>query len=101
MESFTNLKHREIAKITQRRRQILVHSYMLHELKSPIASEKKFHGWCEELLKLQAKYPIESQRLPYYKEFIHFSNAAEFTIPYHEYPWIEKVALFLLGEMEQ
>lgn len=93
-----HMRRKEIAKITQRRRQILVHSFMYHELHSPMASEEKYYGWCKELLMLQEKYPIESERLPYYEEFTYFTGATDFTIPYYKYPWIEQVALFLLGE---
>lgn len=47
-------------KIKQRRRQILVHSYIYYELNENIVSDATWSKWAKELQELQEKYPKEA-----------------------------------------
>lgn len=58
------------AKIKQRRRQMMVHSYIYYELDDNIISDAKWAEWAHELADLQNKYPEESKAVKeYYKMF--------------------------------
>ncbi len=56
-------------KIKQRRRQMLVHSYIYYELNQNIVSDHKWAEWAKELQELQQKYPKESAEVEYYEDF--------------------------------
>ena len=56
-------------KIKQRRRQMLVHSYIYYELDQNIVSDTKWAEWAKELEKLQHDYPDESKRVEFYDMF--------------------------------
>lgn len=57
------------AKIRQRRRQMLVHSYIYYELDQNIISDQKWAEWAHELADLQKKYPKESKAVEYFNMF--------------------------------
>ena len=46
-------------KIRQRRRQMLVHSYIYYELDDNIVSDAQWAKWAKELEQLQKNYPKE------------------------------------------
>lgn len=56
-------------KIRQRRRQMLVHSYIYYELNQNIISDHKWSEWAKELQQLQQDYPEESKAVEYYDDF--------------------------------
>ena len=56
-------------KIRQRRRQMLVHSYIYYELNDNIISDAQWSKWAKELEQLQKDYPIQSRDVEYYEEF--------------------------------
>ena len=56
-------------KIRQRRRQMLVHSYIYYELNQNIVSDHKWAEWAKELQELQQKYPKESAEVEDYEQF--------------------------------
>lgn len=56
-------------KIKQRRRQMLVHSYIYYELNQNIVSDHKWAEWAKELQELQQKYPKESAEVEEYEQF--------------------------------
>ena len=56
-------------KIKQRRRQMLVHSYIYYELNKNIVSDYVWAKWAKELEQLQHDYPDESKSVEYYEEF--------------------------------
>lgn len=56
-------------KIRQRRRQMLVHSYIYYELNDNIISDAKWAEWAKELEQLQKNYPKESEEVEYYDDF--------------------------------
>ena len=56
-------------KIRQRRRQMLVHSYIYYELNENIVSDAQWAKWAKELQELQEKYPKESAEVEEYEQF--------------------------------
>lgn len=56
-------------KIKQRRRQMLVHSYIYYELDQNIVSDAQWSKWAKELQQLQKDYPEESKQVEYYEQF--------------------------------
>ena len=56
-------------KIRQRRRQMLVHSYIYYELNQNIVSDHKWAEWAKELAQLQKDYPKESAEVEEYDQF--------------------------------
>lgn len=56
-------------KIKQRRRQMLVHSYIYYELNQNIVSDHKWAQWAKELAQLQKDYPKESAEVEEYEQF--------------------------------
>lgn len=56
-------------KIKQRRRQMLVHSYIYYELNQNIVSDHKWAEWAKELAQLQKDYPEESKAVEEYEQF--------------------------------
>ena len=56
-------------KIRQRRRQMLVHSYIYYELNDNLVSDAQWAKWAKELEQLQKNYPKESEEVEYYEDF--------------------------------
>lgn len=53
------------ARLIQRRRQFLVHSFLFHECGESIVPDHKFDSWARELIQLQTDYPELSEALPF------------------------------------
>lgn len=86
------------AKISQRRRQILVHSIIYYRLDDSIIPDYKWGDWAKELAELQEQYPEIAAQCPLadeFKDFFrfsgyylplgdpHYSAAARWLIDYH------------------
>lgn len=56
-------------KIKQRRRQMLIHSYLYYEKNVNIISDTKWSNWATELAQLQRDYPEESKQVEFYSMF--------------------------------
>ena len=56
-------------KIKQRRRQMLVHSYIYYELDTNIVSDSTWSRWAVELAKLQEQYPDIASEVEFAEEF--------------------------------
>jgi hypothetical protein len=56
-------------KIKQRRRQMLVHSYLYYEKDVNIVSDAQWSKWAMELVELQKKYPKESAEVEEWSQF--------------------------------
>ena len=56
-------------KIRQRRKQMLVHSYIYYELNDNIISDSQWSKWAKELAQLQKDYPKESAEVEEYENF--------------------------------
>lgn len=71
-------------KILQRRRQILVHSYIYYELDDSLVEDSKWSKWSRELVDLQKFYPDISKEAPYYESFKDFDASTGFDFKYDE-----------------
>ena len=71
-------------KILQRRRQILVHSYIYYELDDSLVGDSKWSKWARELVDLQKSYPDISKEVPYYEDFKDFDASTGFDFKYDE-----------------
>lgn len=56
-------------KIKQRRRQMLVHSYLYYEKNTNIISDSVWSKWAMELVHLQSEYPKESAEVEFADQF--------------------------------
>lgn len=83
------------SKIEQRRRQLLVHSYIYYELDDNVIDDDAYNRWSKELVELQLKYPKESSRASYYQEFKNFTGDTGFDLDYRK-PNIINTAEFLI-----
>ena len=72
------------AKIEQRRRQILVNSYIYYEMDDSIVSDEKWSKWARELVWLTKKFPDIARECVYSKEFDGFDASTGFDFKYPE-----------------
>ena len=56
-------------KIRQRRRQMLVHSYLYYEKNVNIVSDSTWSRWAVELAELQREYPKQAKQVEFAEEF--------------------------------
>lgn len=63
-------------KIRQRRRQMLVHSYIYYELNDNIISDSQWSKWAKELAQLQKDYPKESAEVEEYENFKNWDGSS-------------------------
>lgn len=83
-------------KIRQRRYQMLVHSFLYYQLGESIVDDHTFDRWANELVGLQEKYPRESKKARYYREFKDFDGSSGFDLPY-SMPNIQAIGYRLLA----
>lgn len=82
-------------KIRQRRRQMLVHSYIYYELDDNIVSDAQWAKWAKELEQLQKNYPKESAEVEEYEQFKYWDGSSGAFLNFGEN--IKTVAKILLG----
>lgn len=58
-----------VAKIQQRRKQMILHSIIYYRFGDGIVSDKTFDKWAYELKDLQKHYPEESKKVVHYELF--------------------------------
>ena len=83
-------------KIRQRRRQMLVHSYIYYELNENIVSDHTWAKWAKELQELQEKYPKESAEVEEYDQFKNWDGSSGAFLKFGEN--IKTVAKILLEQ---
>ncbi len=71
-------------KIKQRRRQMLIHSYLYYELDENIVSDNKWSKWAFELAELQKQYPKESNEVEYAELFKDWNGSSGADLKYDE-----------------
>ena len=81
--------------ITQRRRQVLVHSVIYYKLNDNIVSDSKWSQWAEELEELQKRYPDIAKKCPYAEEFEGFDHSTGCDLPLDD-EWANNKARQLL-----
>jgi hypothetical protein len=82
-------------KINQRRRQMLVHSYLYYEMDEAYIDDNTFNKWAQELAELQDKYPLYAAECVYADAFKDFDGSTGYDLPLDD-PWVQKKALYLL-----
>lgn len=85
-------------KIRQRRRQMLVHSYIYYELDDNIVSDAQWAKWAKELEQLQRDYPKESAEVEEYEQFKDWDESSGAFLIFNDD--IKKVAKILLDNQE-
>lgn len=85
-------------RIRQRRRQMLVHSYIYYELNDSIISDATWSKWAKELAQLQKDYPEESKRVEEYEQFKDWDGSSGAFLNFGEN--IKTVAKILLSLSE-
>lgn len=63
-------------RIKQRRRQMLVHSYLYYEMNVNIVSDAKWSQWAMELVQLQKDYPKEASEVEYAEMFADWDGSS-------------------------
>lgn len=84
-----------ITQIRQRRRQVLVHSFLYYQLNENVISDHKFDKFCNDLVKLQSDYPEESKAVEYYDDFKDFDGSSGYDLPYAQ-PDIQSAGYHIL-----
>ena len=88
------------ALISQRRRQILVHSIIYYRFDSNIVPDYKWAQWSQELVDLQAQYPDIAAKCPLAKEFEDWTGESGFQLPLGD-PHYSSVARRLMDYHER
>lgn len=83
-------------KIRQRRRQLILHSFIYYVLSNNIISDAKWTQWSRELCELQQKYPKESAEVEYWSLFRDFDGSTGFHLVVDCDPWVDAKAKLLL-----
>ena len=83
-------------KIRQRRRQLILHSFIYYVLSDNIISDRKWTQWSRELCDLQQKYPKESAEVEYWSLFRDFDGSTGFHLTVDCDPWVDAKAKLLL-----
>lgn len=83
------------AKISQRRRQVLVHSIIYYRFDENIVTDWQWMQWAHELAMLQQMYPQIAAACPLAKEFEGFEGDTGYDLPMGD-PHYGAVARWLL-----
>lgn len=71
-------------KIRQRRRQMLVHSYLYYEMDANIISDSQWSKWGVELAQLQNEYPKEASEVEYAEQFKEWDGSSGAHLEYDD-----------------
>lgn len=92
---------REISeRISQRRRQVLVHSIIYYKYNDSIISDSKWTEFAKELLDLQNQYPEIAANCVYHDDFIDFDCSSGYDLPLDD-PYANSIAQRLLNSRER
>lgn len=84
-----------VAKIKQRRLQMLVHSYIYYELNDNLISDETWARWARELKELQDEYPEISRSVKYSRMFEDWDASTGYHLDFDE--WTRNKATYLLA----
>lgn len=76
------------AKISQRRRQVLVHSIIYYRFDENIVPDHKWMQWAQELVALQQEHPALAAQCPLAKEFEGWTGESGFQLPMADPYWV-------------
>ena len=85
-----------VSKISRRRRQILIHSYIYYRLDESIISDSTWSKWAVELHKLQKEYPELADAACYADAFKNFDPSTGYDLPLND-PWVMKKGNYILS----
>jgi NAD-dependent DNA ligase len=89
-----------LERINQRRRQLLVHSYLYYRQNTSAISDHQYDKFTQDLIKLQSEYPEIAEQGIYAEEFRGFSMGDSFALPLGE-PYVQEMAMrFLRAKKE-
>jgi NAD-dependent DNA ligase len=89
-----------LERINQRRRQLLVHSYLYYRQNTSTISDHQYDKFAQDLITLQADYPEIAEQGIYADEFRGFSMGDSFALPLGD-PHVREMALrFLRAKKE-
>lgn len=88
------------ARINQRRRQMIIHSYIYYRLGTSIIDDKTFDRWAYELRDLQRQYPTEASECVYAAAFANWDGTTGFDLPIGDV-WVQQKATQLLRYHER
>ena len=83
--------------ILRRRLQILVHSCLYYHFDHSLVSDRQWQSWADELVSLQEKYPLISERVDYHRAFKNFDGTTGFDLPITNPEIIRKAQQLLKG----
>lgn len=86
--------------INQRRRQIIVHSFLYYRMNISIIDDYKFDMFAKELAELQEKYPDIASKCVFNEVFIGFDGSSGFDLDMSD-PWIHRKAIQILNIHER
>lgn len=86
--------------INQRRRQVLIHSFLYYRLDNSYIEDHLFDKWAKELADLQDKYPEIAEKCFFAEGFRGFDGSSGFDLPLDD-PWVERKALWLLNNRSE
>jgi NAD-dependent DNA ligase len=81
-----------LERINQRRRQLLVHSYLYYRLNTSTIADHQYDVFTLDLIKLQTDHPEIAEQGIYAEEFRGFSTGDSFALPLGE-PQIQEMAM--------
>ena len=81
--------------ITQRRKQVLIHSIIYYRFGENIISDQQWDKWARELCELQKEYPDVAESCFLAREFENFDPCSGYYLPL-ELPWAVEKAKWLV-----
>lgn len=87
-------------RISQRRRQVLVHSIIYYKYNDSIISDSKWTEFAKELLDLQNQYPEIAANCVYHDDFIDFDCSSGYDLPLDD-PYANSIAQRLLNSINR
>lgn len=88
-----------LERVNQRRRQILVHSFLYYQLNTSKVDDHKYDSFVNDLIDLQAKYPEIAEQGIFADEFRGFQTGDSFKLPY-SHPDVQQWAYKFLHSSE-
>lgn len=89
--------HAILERINQRRRQLLVHSYLYYRLSTSTISDHQYDNFALDLIELQSNYPDIADEGIYADEFRGFSMGDSYALPLGE-PIVQGLAMRYLRD---
>ena len=86
-------------RINQRRRQLLVHSFLYYQLNTSEISDHQYDKFCLDLIDLQEKYPKKAEECIFPEEFRGFQMGGSYALPY-AHPDVQRWAFRFLEAAE-